>query len=102
MWLQSSDLKEETDSIITAAQYQALNMHSHHRNIIKQPTDSKYSMCHKAEEHIKCTVAGYITLVPSEYTDRHNKVAGYIHWMICKHMGLQVSDSSMNIYLKVS
>jgi hypothetical protein len=33
----------------------------------------------KAEEHIKDGVAGCTTLVLSEYTNRHNKVAGYIH-----------------------
>jgi hypothetical protein len=27
-----------------------------------------------------------------EYTDRHNKEAGYIHWAIRKCMGLQVTD----------
>ena len=48
-------------------------------------------MCYKAEEHIKHIVAGCITLAPSEYTNRHKKVAGYIHWAICKHMGLQVT-----------
>jgi aromatic ring hydroxylase len=49
-------------------------------------------MWYKAEEHIKHIVAGCTTIAPSEYNYRHNKVAGYIHWMICKHMGLQVTD----------
>jgi hypothetical protein len=49
-------------------------------------------MCYKAAEDIKHIVAGCTTLMPSEYINRHNKVAGYIHWMICKHMGLQVTD----------
>jgi hypothetical protein len=31
------------------------------------------------------------TLAPSEYTKRHNKVVGYIHWTIYKHMGSQVT-----------
>jgi len=44
-------------------------------------------MCYKAEENIKCIVPGCTTLAPSEYTKRHNKVAGYIHWTICNHMG---------------
>jgi len=39
---------------------------------------------------IKHIVVGCATLAPSEYANRHYKVAGYIHWMICKHMGLQV------------
>ena len=32
------------------------------------------------------------TLVPSGYTNRHNKAAVYIHWPTCKHMRLQVPD----------
>jgi len=43
-------------------------------------------------ENIEHTVAGCTTLAPSEYTNRHNKMVGYIHWMICKHRGLQVTD----------
>jgi len=48
-------------------------------------------MCYKAE-HIKHTIVGSTTLAPFEYPNRHNTLAGYIHWMICKHMGLQVTD----------
>jgi hypothetical protein len=47
-------------------------------------------MCYKAE-HIEHTVAVCTTLAPSEYTNRHNKMAGYIPWMICKQR-LQVID----------
>jgi len=35
---------------------------------------------------------GCTTLAPSEYTDRHNKVPGYIHWTVCKLMGLKLTD----------
>jgi len=49
-------------------------------------------MCYKADEHIRHIAAGCTTLVPSEYTNRHNQVAGYIHWTIRKHIGLQVTD----------
>jgi len=80
VWLFSSGLTEETESLIIAAQDQALNMHYHHRNNTKQTTDSKCRMCHKAAEHKKCTVAVHITLVLFEYTNRNHKVAGYIHW----------------------
>jgi type I restriction-modification system DNA methylase subunit len=57
-----------------------------------QQIDSKCKMCYKAEENTKRIVAGCTTFAPSEYTNRRNKVAGYIHWSICKHMGLQVTD----------
>ena len=40
----------------------------------------------------KHTVEGCTTLASSEHTNRHNKMAGYIHWTVCKLMGLQVTD----------
>ena len=59
---------------------------------MKQPTDSKCRMCCKAEEHVTHNAAGCTVLAISKYTNRYNKVAGYIHRTICKHMGLQVTD----------
>ena len=58
-------------------------------------------MCYKTRTH-KHMAAKCTTLVPSEYTNRHNMVAGYIHWIIFKHMGLQVTDKYTrdNIHLK--
>jgi len=41
---------------------------------------------------MKHIVARCTILAPSEYATRHSKVAGYIHWTICKHMGLQITD----------
>jgi len=48
-WLYSSGLMEEMESLIIAAQDQALNMCYHQRNIMKQPVDS--TGC--AKGHIK-------------------------------------------------
>ena len=59
---------------------------------MRQPTDSKRRMCYNAEEHIKHIVQGCTILVPSEYTNRHSEVAGYIQWTICKPIGLKVTD----------
>ena len=90
--LRGPGLKGEMESLIIAAEGQALNTHYHQRNIMKEPTDCKCRVCCKAEEHVKHIVAGYATLAPSEYTSRLNKMTGYIHWTVGKHMGLQVTD----------
>ena len=82
-------MKGETESIIIIGEGQALNMRYHQRNM-KQRIDSKCMKCAE-EEHIKGD-AGCITPAPSEYTNRHDKVAGYIHWTIFKHMVLQVTE----------
>jgi hypothetical protein len=57
---------------------------------MQQPIDSNSRMCSKSE-HTN-DVAGCTTPAPSEYTNRHDKVADYIHWSVCKHMGLQATD----------
>jgi len=80
------------ESLIIAAQDQALNMRYHQKNIMKQQTDSKQRMCYNAEEHTKHTVVGCTNLAPSEYSNIYNMVSGYIHQTICKHMGLQVTN----------
>jgi hemoglobin-like flavoprotein len=80
------------ESLIIAAQDQALRMHYYQRNIKQQPIDNKYRMCCKVEEHTKHFVAGCTTLAPVKETNRHNKVNGYSHWTVCKHTGLQVTD----------
>jgi len=48
-------------------------------------------MCCKAEEHTKYTVVRCTIFAPSVYTNRRSKAAGYIHWTICEHVGLQVT-----------
>jgi len=59
---------------------------------MKQPSDSKCRVCYRTKQHIQLSVVGCTTLLPSEYTNRHNKVTSYILWMIGKYMGLQVTD----------
>lgn len=91
-WLRSSDLKGETESLIVAAQDQALNTRHHQRNIIGLQVDSKCRMCNTKEETISHILSGCTTLAATEYIHRHNKVASYVHWSICKELGIDVSD----------
>jgi len=91
-WLSSSGLKGETESLIIAAQDQALSTRYYQKNILKQNVDSKCRKCGNCEEHISHIISGCSILAPSEYLFRHNKVASFIHWMICKHNQIEVSD----------
>lgn len=91
-WLRSSDLKGETESLIIAAQDQALNTRYHQRKIIGLEIDSKCRMCSSKEETISHILSGCTTLAATEYTYRHNKIASYIHWLMCKELGTEVQD----------
>ena len=66
MWFRP---KGATERVITAAQGQALSTCYYHRNIMKQPTDSKCRKFCKAEEHIKHITDGCTIFAPSEYTN---------------------------------
>jgi hypothetical protein len=102
VWLCSSGLKGEAESLMTAAQDQALNTCYHHRNIVKQPVDNKCKLRCKAEQHINYIAAGCITLVPSEY------LIETIRWLVTATgwyvnvWGCTLLTSAMNTCLKGS
>jgi hypothetical protein len=88
VWLCSSGIKGLTESLTIATQDQALNMCYNRRNIMKQPTDSKFRTCYKTEEHMKLIVVGLTALHhlnalidtkrwPVTSTGRHVNLLGY-------------------------
>ena len=48
--------------------------------------------CKNAKETIDHLVAGCSMLAIKEYLERHNKVAKYVHWKLCRHYNLKTSD----------
>jgi len=94
VWICSSGLMGELESLILAPQGQITNTNYHQRYIMMQPVGTNCRMCCKAEEHTKHIVVGCTTLAPGEYTNRHNKVAGYIHCMVCD-LKLKVNGSTI-------
>jgi len=54
---------------------------------MKQQAGSNCRMCCQAEEHTKHTVVDCTTLALAEYTNRDEKVTGYIQWMVCNLKG---------------
>ena len=91
-WLKSPGLKGETEGLVIAAQDQSLATRSYHNKIIKDGTDPKCRMCNEFEETIDHIVAGCPVLANTEYIQRHDKAAGYLHWRICKHYHFPTAD----------
>ena len=91
-WLKSAGLKAETEGLIIAAQDQSLATKSYHHRIIKDNTDPKCRMCNQYEETIDHIVSGCPVLAKTEYMQRHNKAAGYMHWKICQHYNIPTSE----------
>ena len=49
-------------------------------------------ICSKQQETIDHIVYGCSELAKTEYTQRYNRIAAYIHWKICKHYSIKVTD----------
>lgn len=76
----------------SSTQDQAFSTRYLKKYIPKQSIESVCRLCNKAEEHISHIVAGYSVLALTEYTNRHNNVASYIHWNKTRWMGSSVPD----------
>ena len=84
--------KGETKGLIIAAQDQSLATRSYHNKIIKDGTDPKCRMCNEFEETIDHIVAGCPVLANTEYIQRHDKGARYMHSRIYKHCHFSTAD----------
>ena len=89
-WLRSAGLKAETEGLIFAAQDQSLPTKNYKTHITKVQNDDLCRICKNQKETIDHIIAGCTIIAPTEYLERHNKIARYIHWNICKEAGIKV------------
>ena len=92
MWLKGTGIKRETESLILAAQEQAIRT-----NVIKAKIDNtqeeiKCRMCGKVDETVNHIVSECNMLAQREYKRRHDCVGRKIHWELCRKYGLAASE----------
>ena len=75
-----------------AAQDQSLATRAYRNKIMKDGTNPKCRMCHEFDETVDHILSGCTTLAKTEYIQRHNRAAQYIHWKICKHYQIPTAD----------
>ena len=91
-WLKSASLKPETEGFIVAAQDQALPTNNYKKNVSKTSNNELCRMCKTQKETIDHLIAGCSMIAATEYLKRHNQVARYVHWEVCKHFNITVAD----------
>ena len=92
-WLEQSHLRYETESLICAAQEQALNTRYIQRKLWGGSCSQMCRLCKEKPETIAHIVSGCKMLAANKYTFRHNQVATYIHWNILKDRGMKVPEN---------
>ena len=84
-WLSSSSLKGETEGFILAAQDQSISTRVYQTRICKNGADPNYRLCTEKEETVHHIISTCPTIVNTEYLQRHDRVAKFIHWTLCKN-----------------
>ena len=92
-WLNSGNVKGETESTIVAVQDQAIISKNYFKNkIMKEEIESKCRLCKQHEETIDHLTSGCPILAKNEYIMRHDKVCTHLHYSICKALGTETTD----------
>ncbi|XP_053156184.1 uncharacterized protein LOC128346682 [Hemicordylus capensis] len=92
-WLTNGNLKKETEGLILAAQEQALRTNAIRAKVKKSTTNSKCRLCKEADETVDYLITCRKKITQTYYKQRHDKVAGMIHWNICKKYMLPVAKN---------
>ena len=82
-WLRKGNFKRETESLLIAAQNDAVRTNHIKARIDKTQQISKCRLCGDREETINHIISECIKLARKEYKTRHDWVGKVIHWEIC-------------------
>ena len=84
-------MKRETESLLSAAQEQALNTNLV-RKIYHKDVSNKCRLCGTHVENVLHIVRGCSMLAQKEYKRRHDKLCFNIHWALCKKYGVKACE----------
>ena len=91
MWLKDGTLKRETETLIMAAQEQAIRTNLIKAKIDKTQQESKCRMCDQADESINHILSECSKMAQKEYKRRHDWVGKKVHWEVSKRCGFDVA-----------
>ena len=83
-WLGKGNFKRETESLLIAAQNNAIRTNQIKARIDKTQQNSKCRLCGDRYETINHIISECIKLVQKEYKTRHDWVGKVIRWEMCK------------------
>ena len=85
-WLTRGNLKRETESLITAAQDNAIRTNYIKAKIDRTQQNSKCRMCGERDETVNHIESESSKLAQNEFKTRHDWVGKVIHWELCKKL----------------
>ena len=85
MWPRKGNPKRETESLLIAAQNNAIRTNHIKERIDKTQLNSRCWLCGDRDETIIHMISEYCKLAQKEYKTRHNWVGKVFHWEMCKN-----------------
>ena len=92
LWLRDGSIKREPESLIMAAQEQAITTNAIKAKIDKIQAESKCRFCGKVNETLKHIVCECPMLAQREHKRRHDWVGRKIHWEVCRKICFDVNE----------
>ena len=87
-WLSSSSLKGETEGLILTAQDQSISTRVYQTRMVENGANPNCTLCTEQEEAVDNIISTLRTIVNTEYLQRHDRVAKFILWALCKNFNL--------------
>ena len=91
-WLKQGQFKKETESLLMAAQDQALPTLNHKVNVLHMEGSAMCRMCGERPETVFHITSECSKIAQTMYKSRHDKVATIIHWKLCEMYGFDRAD----------
>ena len=85
-WLRKGNFKRETESLLIAAQDNAVRTNHIKARIDKTQQNSKCRLCSDRDEMINHIISECSKLTLKEYKTRHDRLGKVIHWEMCKKL----------------
>ena len=82
MWMTRGTLKREMESLLAAAQEQAIRTNYRRAKIERARTLPLCRMCKQADETVSHIVSECSKLAQTEYKRRNDKLATAVHWCL--------------------
>ena len=83
-WLRKGNIKGETESLLMAAQNNAIRTNHIKARLDKTQQNNKSRLCGDRDETINHIISECSKLAQKEFKTRHNWVGKVIHWEMCK------------------
>ena len=91
-WLKAGEMKQENESLICAAQEEALRTNGIKNGLDHQDVSPLCRLCKEKFESVTHIVSSCFILAGNQHRKRHGKLGKNVHWLLCKKLKIECED----------